>query len=109
VVSVLARRKQVAYAKQRILFKGRMSTLLCVARSSLHYESVQAVQDSLAPAGTEILSVHAVPRYGYRRVQIFLDSHGRKMNTTSNLNFSVVILAAHKHLLVALNLKLKGV
>ncbi len=67
MVSVPARRKQVAYAKQRGLSERRACTLLNVARSSLHYESVQAVKDIQVMSGMATLSAQ-YPRYGYRRI-----------------------------------------
>lgn len=79
MVSVPARRKQVAYAKQRGLSERRACTLLGVARSALHYESVQMVKDAPVLAGMTILSAQ-YPRYGYRRIQIFLERQGQVMS-----------------------------
>lgn len=79
MVSVPARRKQVAYARMRGLSERRACTLLSVARSSLHYESVQAVKDAPALASMTMLSAR-YPRYGYRRIQIFLERQGHVMS-----------------------------
>lgn len=78
-MSVPARRKQVAYAKQRGLSERRACTPLSVARSSLHYESAQTVKDVPVLTGMAILSAQ-YPRYGYRRIQIFLERQGHKMS-----------------------------
>lgn len=56
MVSVPARRKQVAYAKMRGLSERRACTLLNVARSELHYESVKAQKDAPVLASLAILS-----------------------------------------------------
>jgi putative transposase len=48
--------------------------------SSLHYESAQAVMDALVLVGRAILSAQ-YPRYGYRRIQIFLERQGLVMST----------------------------
>lgn len=79
MVSVPARRKQVAYAKMRGLSERRACTLLSVARSSLNYESVQAVKDAEAVSNMVILSAQ-YPRYGYRRIRIFMERQGHAMS-----------------------------
>jgi putative transposase len=79
MVSVPARRKQVAYAKMRGLSERRACTLLSVARSSLNYESVQAVKDAEAISNMVILSAQ-YPRYGYRRIRIFMERQGHAMS-----------------------------
>lgn len=79
MVSVPARRKQVAYAKRRGLSERRACTLLNVARSALHYESVKAVKDAPALASMAILSAQ-YPRFGYRRIHVFLDRQGHQMS-----------------------------
>ena len=79
MVSVPARRKQVAYAKQRGLSERRACALLGVARSSLKYESVRMVKDVTVLTEMAILSAQ-YPRYGYRRIQIFLERQGHKMS-----------------------------
>ena len=79
MVSVPARRKQMAYAMQRGLSKQRACALLNVARSSLHYESIQATKDLPVQTDMEILSAQ-YPRYGYRRIQVFLERQGHKMS-----------------------------
>lgn len=79
MVSVRARRKQVAYAKMRGLSERRACTLLNVARSALHYESMKAVKDAPVLASMAILSAQ-YPRFGYRRIHVFLDRQGHPMS-----------------------------
>lgn len=79
MVSVPARRKQVAYAKKRGLSERRACTLLNVARSSLHYVSVLAEKDAPALAGMAILSAQ-YPRFGYRRIHVFMERQGHPMS-----------------------------
>lgn len=79
MVSVPARRKQVAYARMRGLSERRACTLLKVARSALHYESVKAVEDAPVLASMAILSAQ-YPRFGYRRIHVFLDRQGHQMS-----------------------------
>lgn len=59
----------------RGLSERRACTLLSVARSSLNYESVQAVKDAEAVSNMVILSAQ-YPRYGYRRIRIFMERQG---------------------------------
>jgi putative transposase len=79
MVSVPARRKQVAYAKLRGLSERRACTLLNVARSALHYESAKAAKDAPVLASMAILSAQ-YPRFGYRRIHVFLDRQGHQMS-----------------------------
>lgn len=79
MVSVPARRKQVAYAKMRGLSERRACTLLNVARSALRDESVQAKKDAPALASMAILSAQ-YPRFGYRRIHVFMERQGHQMS-----------------------------
>lgn len=79
MVSVPARRKQVAYAKMRGLSERRACTLLNVARSSLHYVPVLAEKDAPALASMTILSAQ-YPRFGYRRIHVFMEGQGHRMS-----------------------------
>lgn len=79
VVSAPARRQQVTYAKARGLSERRACALMSVARSALHYESILAVPDAPVLAAMSILSAQ-YPRYGYRRIQIFLARQGHSMS-----------------------------
>lgn len=79
MVSVPARRSQVAYGRERGLSVRRACTLLSVARSSLNYESRKAAKDAVV---TERMKEHAAlyPRYGYRRIRILLGRDGHAMS-----------------------------
>ena len=79
MVSVPARRSGVAYARGRGLSQRRACTLLAVARSTLHYSSVKSVKD--APVLKRMAELSAqYPRYGYRRIAIFLEREGHVMS-----------------------------
>lgn len=81
MVSAAARRRQVAYACRRGLSGRRACRLLGVARSALHYESQKAVAD--APVLSRMTALAAqYPRYGYRRIRIFLGREGHPMSCT---------------------------
>jgi putative transposase len=79
MVSVPARRCQVAFATGRGLSQRRACMLVKVGRSALRYRSLKAEQD--APVLARMVELAAqYPRYGYRRVRIFLDRDGHKMS-----------------------------
>lgn len=79
MVSVPARRSGVSYARERGLSARRACTLLGVGRSALHYRSVKAAND--APLLQRMAELSAqYPRYGYRRIAIFLDRDGHTMS-----------------------------
>lgn len=79
MVSVPVRRSQVGYGRERGLSVRRACTLLSVARSSLNYENRKAAKDAVV---TERMKEHAAlyPRYGYRRIRIFLGRDGHVMS-----------------------------
>jgi putative transposase len=79
VVSVPARRCQVALARQRGLSERQACTLLNVARSALHYRSRMAQKDQPAIEQMRELSAQ-YPRYGYRRIQIFMQRAGEQIS-----------------------------
>lgn len=79
MVSVPARREQVAYARRRGLSQRRSCTLMTVARSTLDYRSTKAVRDGPVLARMAALSAQ-YPRYGYRRIRIFLGRDGWSMS-----------------------------
>jgi len=79
MVSVPARRQQVAYGRERGLSVRRACTLFSVARSALEYRSRKAAKDAPAIARMKELSAQ-YPRYGYRRVRIFLGRDGHAMS-----------------------------
>jgi putative transposase len=79
MVSVPARRRQVAFGRERGLSARRACTLFSVARSALGYRSRKTEKD--APVLMRMVELAAqYPRYGYRRVRIFLGRDGHKMS-----------------------------
>jgi putative transposase len=83
MVSVPARREQVAFAAKRGLSQRRACTLIKVARSALRYRSRLAAKDAPVVARMAELSAR-YPRYGYRRIRIFLGRDGHQMGTSKN-------------------------
>lgn len=79
MVSAPARRQQVAYAKHRGVSERRACALMSTARSALHYESRLIEKDAPALAAMSILSAQ-YPRYGYRRIHVFLERQGHRMS-----------------------------
>jgi hypothetical protein len=79
MVGVPARREQVAYARRRGLSRRRSCTLMTVARSALGYRSAKASRDGPVLARMAALSAQ-YPRYGYRRIRIFLGRDGHAMS-----------------------------
>jgi len=78
-VSSRARREQVAFACERGLSKRRACELLDVARSALTYRSVRDERDASPLAAMRRLAAQ-YPRYGYRRIRIFLRREGHVMS-----------------------------
>jgi putative transposase len=79
VVSVAVRRRQVDLACRRGLSRRRACRLLSVARSSLSYTSRLADRDApILDAMHELARQY--PRYGYRRIQVFLARRGFEMS-----------------------------
>tara|TARA_A100001037_G_scaffold293597_1_gene310382 strand:- start:445 stop:1296 length:852 start_codon:yes stop_codon:yes gene_type:complete len=79
VVSVPARRRQVAFAQERGLSKRRSCHLFSVSRSAADYESRLAQRDRPVLEAMRELS-RQYPRYGYRRIQVFLAREGFEMS-----------------------------
>ena len=79
MVSACARRKQVAYVRRRGISLRRSCALLQVARSTIGYESVLARHDAPVIAAMRELSAQ-YPRFGYRRIQMFLARRGLLMS-----------------------------
>ncbi len=79
MVSAPGRRRQVAYAKQRGLSKRRACALIGTARSGLGYESARDKADAPVIARMRELATQ-YPRYGYRRIRIFLVRDGFAMS-----------------------------
>jgi putative transposase len=79
MVSVPARRIQVTYAAGKGLSQRRACTLIGVGRSALGYRSEKAGKD--APVLSRMKELSALyPRYGYRRIAIFLKRDGHEMS-----------------------------
>jgi putative transposase len=79
MVGARVRRQQVAYALGRGLSSRRACALLSVARSTLGYQSRLVARD--APALTVMRELAGpYPRYGDRRVRIFLTRAGHAMS-----------------------------
>ena len=79
MVSACARRRQVAFARERGVSVRRACALLSVARSTLRYESRLTVRDAPVLRAMRELSAQ-YPRYGYRRIQVFLERRGQIMS-----------------------------
>ena len=79
MVSASARRQQVAYAQGRGVSCRRACRLLGVARSCLGYSSKKANADAPVLKSMRELAAQ-YPRYGYRRIQIFLGREGHPMS-----------------------------
>ena len=79
MVSVSARRGSVAYGRERGLSARRACTLLRVARSALAYCSRKTAKDAPVVARMTELA-RQYPRYGYRRIGIFLGRDGYRMS-----------------------------
>jgi hypothetical protein len=80
MVSACARRQRIAYVCQRGRSVRRACALLSVARSTVGYESKLVQWDAPAVAVMRELAAQ-YPRYGYRRIQVFLGHRGHAMST----------------------------
>jgi putative transposase len=79
MVSAQGRRRQVDYARQRGLSLRRACALLRVARSAFGYVSKLVQRDApVVAAMRELAAVY--PRFGYRRIQVFLERRGLAMS-----------------------------
>lgn len=78
MVSAQARREQVGFAVSRGLSQRKACALLSVARSTLTYTSKMLEKDTPVLAAMCTLSAQ-YPRFGYRRVHVFLDRQGFEM------------------------------
>ena len=79
MVSACARRKQVGYVRRRGISLRRSCALLKVSRSTIGYESTIAERDAPVVAAMRELAGQ-YPRYGYRRIQVFLARRGLEMS-----------------------------
>ena len=80
MVSASVRRQQIAFVCQRGRSVRRACALLRVPRSTVGYESKLAQRDAPAVAVMRELSLQ-YPRYGYRRIQVFMGRRGHAMST----------------------------
>lgn len=78
-MSVPARRRQVAYGRERGLSVRRACTLFSVARSALSYRSRRVARDAAVVERMTELS-RQYPRCGYRRIRIYLGRDGHRMS-----------------------------
>jgi putative transposase len=79
MVGAPARRKQVAYVRRRGVSLRRACALLQVARSTIGYESALDKRDAPVVEAMRELSAQ-YPRFGYRRIQVFLARRGFVMS-----------------------------
>ena len=79
MVSACVRRKHVAYVRGRGISLRRSCALLKVARSTIRYESVLEKRDAPVVAAMRELAAQ-YPRFGYRRIQVFLARRGLTMS-----------------------------
>jgi putative transposase len=79
MVSAQARRLQVEFASHRGISVRRACALIGVARSTMGYEARMPAKDApLITAMRDLSSQY--PRYGYRRIHIFLARRGHEMS-----------------------------
>ena len=79
MVSPSVRRSQIGFARKRGLSSRQACALLSVARSTLSYVRKMPLRD--APVLAKMREVAAqYPRYGYRRIRIFLERMGFTMS-----------------------------
>ncbi len=78
-MSACARRKQVAYVRGRGISLRRACALLQVARSTVGYESALVKRDAPVIGAMRELAAQ-YPRFGYRRIQVFLARRGLIMS-----------------------------
>lgn len=78
MVSARVRREQIAYVVSRGQSQRRACALLSVARSTVGYTSRLAVKDAPVVAAMRALALQ-YPRFGYRRIQIFLARQGHHL------------------------------
>ena len=79
MVSSQARREQVAFAIERGHSQRQACELIGTSRSALTYRPVRPERDAPVIAAMKRLAQH-YPRYGYRRIRIFLMREGHAMS-----------------------------
>ena len=78
-MSSQARREQVVFACERGHSERRACELIGIARSGLEYRSVRAERDRPMIEAMRRLAAQ-YPRYGYRRIRVFLRREGHAMS-----------------------------
>jgi putative transposase len=81
MVSVQVRKQHVAYAVERGVSQRRACTLIQVSRAMLAYEHRLPAKDATVTQRMKALS-DQYPRYGYRRIRIFLARDGFPMSVS---------------------------
>jgi putative transposase len=80
MVSARVRRQQVAYVMQRGRSERRACALLSIARSTVKYQPRMPHRDApLIEQMGELAGQY--PRYGYRRIHVFMARRGHQMST----------------------------
>jgi len=79
MVSARVRRKQVGVVRRRGISVRRACALLGVARSTIGYKSALDARDAPVIAAMRELAAQ-YPRFGYRRIQVFLARRGHEMS-----------------------------
>jgi putative transposase len=79
MVSAGVRRQQVAYVRERGVSLRRACALLSVARSALGYASKLEPRDAPVIGAMRELAAQ-YPRFGYRRIRVFLERQGLGMS-----------------------------
>lgn len=79
MVSPPARRQQVELALERGLSQRPACGLVGVSRSRMRYELRMPAKDAPVIDAMKTLSAQ-YPRYGYRRIRIFLQRQGMKLS-----------------------------
>lgn len=79
MVSPQARRDQLALARARGLSQRQACGLLAISRSALSYELRLPAKDAPVIEAMKTLSAQ-YPRYGYRRIRIFLRRQGHELS-----------------------------
>jgi putative transposase len=79
MVGAPVRRRQIAYVHERGVSIRRACALMSVARSTLRYQSRLIQRDEPVVVAMRELAAQ-YPRYGYRRIQVFLARRGHVMS-----------------------------
>lgn len=75
MIGAPVRRQQVGFASERRISLRRACALLSTSRSALRYQSRMATKDAPLVATMKEFAAKS-PRYGYRRIQVFMERRG---------------------------------